>query len=188
MKPDRYFSVDIESSGPIPGRYSMLSLGACAVDEPEISFYVEFQPISADFIPEAMNISGFDLDELKKNGTPPLQAMADFKKWIDENSAGKKPVFVGFNASYDWQFVNWYFETFSGSNPFGFGAVDIKSFFMGLEGEHWSASSSSQLPKQYQPDTPQTHNALEDAKAQASIFSKMQQVARVTHPKRFSTD
>jgi hypothetical protein len=28
MKPERYFSVDIESAGPIPGKYSMLSLGA----------------------------------------------------------------------------------------------------------------------------------------------------------------
>jgi ribonuclease T len=26
-----YFSVDIEASGPIPGEYSMLSLGACLV-------------------------------------------------------------------------------------------------------------------------------------------------------------
>ncbi len=183
MKPDRYFSVDIESSGPIPGRYSMLSLGACAVDEPNLSFYVEFQPISADFVPEAMSISGFDLEQLKKTGTAPTQAMSEFKRWIDENSSGRKPVFVGFNASYDWQFVNWYFESFCGNNPFGFGAVDIKSFFMGLEGKNWSGSSSSQLPERFQPDTPQTHNALEDAKAQASIFFKMQQAARTNHPK-----
>ena len=183
MKPDRYFSVDIESSGPIPGRYSMLSLGACAVDEPELSFYVEFQPISAEFVPEAMKVSAFDLEKLKKTGTAPTQAMADFQKWIEENSSGQKPVFVGFNASYDWQFVNWYFDSFVGSNPFGFGAVDIKSFYMGLTGKDWSASSSSQLPERFQPDTPQTHNALEDAKAQASIFLKMQKAAGIKQSK-----
>jgi hypothetical protein len=46
VKPERYFSVDIESSGPIPGKYSMLSLGACAVDDPDVAFYVEFKPTS----------------------------------------------------------------------------------------------------------------------------------------------
>ena len=29
--PDTYISVDIEASGPVPGEYSMLSLGACVV-------------------------------------------------------------------------------------------------------------------------------------------------------------
>ena len=29
---DNYFSVDIEASGPIPGEYSMLSLGVCLVE------------------------------------------------------------------------------------------------------------------------------------------------------------
>ena len=28
-RPDLYFSVDIEADGPIPGPYSMVSLGAC---------------------------------------------------------------------------------------------------------------------------------------------------------------
>lgn len=174
MKRERYFSVDIESSGPIPGKYSMLSLGACAVDAPDVSFYVELQPISMEFDKEAMAVTGFDLGQLKKNGEQPSIAIPKFSQWIDDNAGSHRPVFVGFNACYDWQFVNWYFVTFCGKNPFGFGGIDIKSFFMGLAGCHWHESTSSQLPIEFQPDTPQTHNALEDAKAQASIFSKMQ--------------
>jgi hypothetical protein len=84
-----------------------------------------------------------------------------------------KPVFVGFNGSYDWQFVNWYFVNFCKVNPFGFGGIDIKSYYMGLAGIKWSATTSSQLPPQFKADVPQTHNALDDAKAQASIFSKL---------------
>lgn len=178
MKSERYFSVDIESSGPIPGRFSMLSLGACVIDTLDESFYVEFRPISQDYVADAIRVSGFDLDQLALSGREPSEAMPEFLKWVETVSDGMKPVFVGFNATYDWQFVNWYFETFCGRNPFGFGGVDIKSFYMGLTGSSWEASRSSKLPSKFQPDTPQTHNALEDAKAQASIFRKMMATKR----------
>jgi hypothetical protein len=36
--PSGYVSVDIEASGPIPRRYSMLALGACLVDDPARTF------------------------------------------------------------------------------------------------------------------------------------------------------
>ena len=52
MKAERYFSVDIETAGPIPGKYSMLSIGACVVDDPSQSFYAELQPINMEFVPE----------------------------------------------------------------------------------------------------------------------------------------
>ena len=68
MTPERYFSVDIESAGPIPEKYSMLSMGACAVDDPGVSFYVELQPIFADFVPKALEVSGFDLNRLMAVG------------------------------------------------------------------------------------------------------------------------
>ncbi len=178
MKPERYFSVDVESAGPIPGRYSMLSLGACAVDRPEETFYVELRPTSAEFVPAALQVSGFDLAALERDGRPPEEAMRSFRSWVETVAGAAKAVFVGFNATYDWQFVNWYLETYTGGNPFGFGGVDIKSYYMGLSGKPWSASSSSQLPPEFRPDLPQTHNALDDAVAQASIFAKMLKAAR----------
>jgi ribonuclease T len=84
-----------------------------------------------------------------------------------------KAVFVGFNACYDWQFVNWYLVRFVGDNPFGFAGLDIKSYYMGLSGKQWAETTSCQLPKKFQPDQPQTHNALEDVRAQASIVEKL---------------
>jgi DNA polymerase III epsilon subunit-like protein len=173
MKSERYFSVDIESSGPTPGKYSMLSLGACVVGKPDEAFYVELKPISKEFIPDALKVSGFDLDRLEKEGKSPREAMTAFRSWVEKVAADHKAVFVGFNACYDWQFVNWYLESFTGGNPFGFGGIDIKSYFMGLSGVSWAKTTSSQLPSEFQPDVPQTHNALEDARAQASIFQKL---------------
>ena len=61
---------------------------------------------------------------------------------------------------------------------FGFGGIDIKSYYMGLTGKPWSSSTSSQLPPEFLPDMPQTHNALDDARAQASIFAKMLKASR----------
>ena len=173
MKPERYFSVDVESAGPIPGKYSMLSLGACVVGDPSIAFYSELKPITEEFVPEAMAVTGLTLEQLKESGQDPEAALKAFCQWVEQHAAGFKPVFVGFNACYDWQFVNWYLHTYAGTNPFGFGGIDIKSYYMGIAETPWGQTTSSQLPVAYQPDTPQTHNALEDARAQASIFTKL---------------
>lgn len=177
MKHEVYISVDVESAGPIPGKFSLLSIGACLVENPSISFYVELKPINSNFIKEALEVSSFDLDDLARTGVEPLEAMRAFGEWISSNADEHKPVFVGFNGCYDWQFVNWYFHAFLSTNPFGFGGVDIKSYYMGLRDKDWSESTSSQLPDEFKPESRQTHNALEDAIAQASIFSKMREFA-----------
>jgi len=62
---------------------------------------------------------------------------------------------------------------FGVDNPFGFSGLDIKSYYMGLKGVRWSETTSSQLPDEFLPDRPQTHNALDDAIAQASIFERL---------------
>ena len=59
--PVRYFSVDIETAGPVPGHHPMLSLGAVVL-EPEglswscgPSFYAELKPSHAHVVPEALD-------------------------------------------------------------------------------------------------------------------------------------
>ena len=55
-----YIMVDIESDGPIPGDYSMICFGAVLVDEKlDRTFYGKIKPISNNFNPEALAISGF---------------------------------------------------------------------------------------------------------------------------------
>lgn len=65
-----YVSVDVETSGPIPGEFSLLSIGACLVTEPETSIYLELQPDSVKHDPEAVAVSGLDLGVLKREGLP----------------------------------------------------------------------------------------------------------------------
>lgn len=94
-----FISVDVETSGPIPGEYSMLSIGACLVDAPETSFERTLKPLNRNADPEALAVTGFSLEELERNGVEPRQAMTEFDAWIKAAcSKADVPVFVGLNA------------------------------------------------------------------------------------------
>lgn len=173
-----FISVDVETSGPLPGRYSLLTLGACVTSATDRRFYVEIKPISSEFVPEALQVNSLSLDELQRYGKEPEQAMAEFAQWTKQVSSDAKPVFVGFNAAFDWAFVNWYFHHYARDNPFNLAPVDIKSMFLGLRGGSWDDTRSSKLPSEFQPYHAATHNALDDALAQAEIFMKLLKVVR----------
>jgi DNA polymerase III epsilon subunit-like protein len=170
-----YFSVDIEASGPIPGEYSMLSLGACLVSAADHTFYAELRPISDRFVPDAMAITGFNLRDLSTRGRQPITVMQDLFDWAAIESHGLSSVFVGFNAAFDWSFVNWYFHKFLGKNPFGVAPLDIKAYYMGLAGCSWEETKSSKLPETLKPDRIEgsRHNALSDAVYQAELMRRM---------------
>jgi ribonuclease T len=166
-----FISVDVETAGPIPGKYSLLSIGACDADNPEQQFSCELKPISKDYVPEALAVTGLSLERLAETGLAPKDAMLQFAAWVRSISQdGKTPVFVGFNAAFDWSFVNYYFHQFLGENPFGFAALDIKSFYMGVAGSTWSDTRSSQMVEALKPRRVGDHDALHDAIFQAELF------------------
>jgi DNA polymerase III epsilon subunit-like protein len=166
-----YISVDIETAGPNPNDYSLLSIGACLVDDPRRTFYAELQPVSAKFVPSALAVCRLSLDVLAKTGVPPAQAMARFEHWLgSEVSRNLKPVFVAFNAVFDWMFVNDYFHRYLGRNPFGHSALDMKSLYMGVTGVPWTRTGMRHLIEHYQFDRSLTHHALQDALDQADLF------------------
>ena len=169
-----YVSVDVETSGPNPGQYAMLSIGACLVADTHRRFYVELQPSTLDATPEALAVSGLSLDDLARHGLPPTVAMQHFAGWLaDHMPPGVQPVFVGFNAPFDWMFVNDYFHRYLGHNPFGHSALDIKSFYMGLTGVPWSETSMRHVAARYHAEHKVAHQALQDALDQADAFLGM---------------
>ncbi len=171
---ETYISVDAETSGPNPSQYSLLSIGACVVFEPQITFYVEIQPQNNNAVPEAMAVSGLSLEELAARGLPPAEAMARFEGWVLEAvPADHRPVFVAFNAPFDWMFVNDYFHRFLGRNPFGHAALDLKSFYMALWGTCWSETSMRHVASRYVQGRTLTHHALQDALDQAELCRMM---------------
>ena len=169
-----FISVDIEAAGPYATRYSLLTIGACIVDAPEDAFYIELKPLSPDATPEALAVTGLSMAELTANGVEPAEAMLRFEQWtLSHVATGQRPVFVAFNASFDWMFVNEYFHRFLGRNPFGHSALDMKALYMGLSGASWSETSMRYVSARYLEDRQLTHHALNDARDQAELFRRM---------------
>jgi len=182
---DLYISADIESDGPIPGEFSMLSFGFAVAGsfdgesfspEPDrATFYRELQPISERFDPDALRVSGLDRNRLATEGAPPAAAMADAAAWVDEQASGdRRPVMVAYPAVFDWMFLHWYFVRFCGSSPFGFsGAIEMKTMYHRGAGVTLDRAGRDDLPPELLPDRPHTHDALADAIEQAEIFIRL---------------
>lgn len=165
-----FISVDVETSGPIPGPFSLLSIGACEIYRPEQAFSCLLQPISRNADPEALAVTGLSMEVLETDGVAPAQAMTQFAVWIESVRDVRTPIFVGFNAAFDWAFINHYFHMFYGRNPFGFAPLDIKSLYMGATGCEWAATKSSKMASVLGATSRGTHDALADAKHQAELF------------------
>lgn len=171
-----FLSVDVETSGPIPGEFSLLTIGACDVFDPQQTFSCELKPTTRNADPKALEVTGLSLDRLERDGLDPAVGMQKFRDWVIR-AAGPDgtPVFVGFNAPFDWSFVNYYFHRYLGENPFGFAALDIKSLYMGAARSSWAQTRSSQIAAALHPTLKGDHDALHDAQYQAELFRLIQQ-------------
>lgn len=166
--------VDVETAGPIPAQYAMLSIGACLVMDIGETFYVELKPDRDQVQPEALAISGLVMEDLRRDGIHPGEALLAFENWVKlVVPEGARAVLVAFNAPFDWMFIHDYFIRYLGRNPFGHSALDIKAYFMGQTGRDWSETSMQQISRYFLDEIRLTHNALRDAQDQAEIFQKI---------------
>ncbi|MFF4956123.1 3'-5' exonuclease [Streptomyces sp. NPDC001222] len=185
IKPSLYISVDIEADGPIPGPYSMLSLGAAvagvqdadgftAADPEDHTFYRELRPIADAFVPEALAVSGLDRERLTAEGAEPAVALGEFSDWVRELSTGAQPVMCGYPASYDWTFLYWYLIRFTGASPFGHsGCLDMKTLYATKAGLPLRAVAKGTMPRHLLSTRPHTHHALDDAIEQAELLARL---------------
>ncbi len=178
-----YVCVDVETAGPNPADFSLLSIGACLVDDLSSRFYIELRPVSVKYVAAALAVCHLSMEELARTGVAPKLAMEQFEQWLGSVvPRNQRPVFVAFNAVFDWMFVNDYFHRYLGRNPFGYSALDMKSFFMGVARVPWNKTSLQQVVERYQTEHVLTHNALQDALDQAELFHRIiaEQNARVS--------
>lgn len=159
-----WIMVDIESDGPAPGLYSMISFGAVVV-EPDLdeTFYVTLAPISSEYIPEALEVSGFSREETL-TFPKPEKSINQFNTWLQE--LGERPYFVSDNNGFDWQFINYYFWRFLGKNPFGHSSTNLGSLYKGLVGDTFK--NFKHLRK-----TKHSHNPVDDAMGNAEALITM---------------
>lgn len=164
-------SVDVEASGPIPGEYSMLSLGACVVGNTKLQYYVEIKPLNDNYVDKALAVCNLSMEELRIKGEDPSLAMDKFASWVKRVSGGAKPVFCSF-GTFDWMFTKWYLVKFGDERLFGPNGCDMKSYYAGMMNSGFFDSSKRVMPSIFKPSGKHTHNALDDAIEQAEIFER----------------
>lgn len=178
-----FFSVDVEASGPVPGLYNLVSIGAVPVADaggawkPEDDrFYVELKPIGGRFDKEAMAVHGIPRERLETAGTPADEAMRRLSAFVEERvrPGAARAVFVGHNVGFDWSYISYYYALFGLPNPFGYKSLDIKSLAMGRLGLGWFETGKENLetllPSVPRLDTELVHRADYDALYQAHLL------------------
>jgi hypothetical protein len=171
--PEIFVAVDVEADGPIPGPYSMLSLGMAVVGHLDLNFYTELKPISDQYVDRAVEVAGLNRDRLIAEAPSPEVAMRNAAKWINSLRKIGRPVFLAAPAVWDGMFVHWYFTRFTGTSPFGStgSGVDLRSFWMGMTGCEWVESRKGNIKRQLAlKDIEHTHHAGEDARELAIVF------------------
>lgn len=171
MTEEILISVDVETSGDTPSTGSLLSVGACLVADPQVGIYLELKP-QADrpWSAEAEGVHRLGHDRLEREGLDPAEAMGRLAEWVGEVAGTRWPVFVGFNAPFDWMFVADYFWRHLGRNPFGISALDLKSLYMGRYGvTRWEETRKVHVERRLGLRFEHTHNALQDARDQARL-------------------
>ena len=157
--------VDVEADGPIPGDYSMVSFGAVVVEPSmEHTFYGECCPISDKFVQEALDVCKVSREATLAFPKAEL-TMLKFKQWVND-VCESRPLFISDNNGFDWQFINWYFHHFTGSNPFGFSSKNLGSMYQGMMKNCFK--SFKHLRK-----TKHTHHPVDDAKGNVEALLQM---------------
>ncbi len=185
-KVDAYFSADVETDGPIPGPFSILSFALVYAgsfdgkrfqrpDDYKQRLYAELRPISPNFEPEALRVNGLDRARLCLQGESPEKAMTEASRWVKSVAGTSQPVLVAYPLSFDWSWLYWYFIRFSAEgSPFAYSrCFDIKTALAVKAAIPISEAGRSRIDPSLRSRHPHTHHAVDDAIAQAEIFAKV---------------
>lgn len=183
---DIYFSADVETDGPIPGPFSMLSFALVYAgrfdgerfvrsDAYDCHFQAELRPISDQFQDEALRVNRLDRERLCREGQDPEKAMTEAARWVRSVAAGARPVVVAYPLSFDWTWLYWYFVRYSAEgSPFNHsGCFDIKTAYAVKAGVPIALAGRRQMAESLRPAGAHSHDALEDAIEQARIFANL---------------
>lgn len=178
---ETYVSLDIESTGPVPGLYSMIALGAAAFSQSgqELGCWTaNLQELEgAGRHPDTMawwQTRPREWEQATRDQEDPATAMAAFSKWV-QKLPGKK-IAAAWPAAFDFAFVNYYCHRFTGGNPLGFACLDIRSLAMGVtrsQGYYDLKQTEIQQMWQVAKQGLNAHVALDDAIEQGRLLVQL---------------
>ena len=176
-----YISVDVECTGYVPGKFSMISLGAVAVnrngdllDKFAVNIHEligsERDPDTMEFWKKNSEAYKATLEDRKR----PEVAMKEFVDWFTNFT---NPVFVFMPAKFDAMFVYWYLQTFVPemnylSSP---DAIDVKTLAMvAMKKDTPELARKRDWPNNWKnKKIRHNHVAVDDAEEQAEQFIKI---------------
>lgn len=183
-----YISVDVETTGLIPGQFDLLSVGAVDC----FNLNNTFHEVIADVDDKALQWDDNTKDWWESQ-TEAKERLAAQKKLQhpDDNlmtwrincdaaerfiiwlSALEKPLmFVAWPASFDYPWIQYWFQDNGLENPFSYRTIDVKSYACGKLGIDFNADRDT-FPEWLNEKPEFPHDALSDAITQAKQFRKL---------------
>lgn len=173
-----YVSTDVETDGPVAGVHSMLSLGSAAfsADKRLLGCFSANLATLPDCQPDPVTTAWWATQPeawaaCRQHPEAPIEVMTRYVSWLKDLPG--RPVFVAYPTAFDFPFVYYYLMRFTGENPFGFSAIDIKTYAMAMLGRPYRGSGKHAMPDRWFDPAPHTHVALDDALEQGWLFCNM---------------
>lgn len=173
-----YLSIDVETDGPIPGMYSMLSFGVAAMDITGAvldTFSVNLELLD-DACENADTMKWWKqrwhlYEETRKDAVHPSQAMQDYVTWQKQlrKDHDCKLAYIGYPIVFDQMFVYWYAIKFTGKDYAGFSGADIKSYASAALKKPYKEVNKRDMPARWKSESKHTHIAIDDAIEQGKL-------------------
>ncbi len=141
----------------------MVEFGAVNCEDPTQTFHAKLKPISDNWVPEALAVTGYTREQTA-TWDDPVTVMHDFKRWLEEQCGNKRPMFISDNNGFDWQFINYYFWKFCKINPFGHSSTNLGSLYKGTQ-------RNMRVNFKHLRKTAHTHNPVDDAMGNVEAFN-----------------
>lgn len=175
--------LDVESTGLIPERCSILSLGAVDLEDPTNQFYDECRIWDGAHVTEdALKINGFSKEEIEDPAKKSeAELVAAFIAWACDRPRDR--TLAAQNVSFDLEFVQAAAHRAGIESPFGKRTLDVHSLvWMHMTGRgieppidnhHSAISLDVALRYAGVPEEPKPHNALTGALCHAEVISRI---------------
>ncbi len=175
-------SADVEASGIIPAKHSILSIGAVDLHDPERQFYGECRAWDgAEYMEDAFEVNGFTIADMTDPNKQSLEElMGKFYEWMAE---AKEKTLAAQNVSFDRDFLNDSFGRSHISWHFSYRTVDLHSVAYAdhikrgipipMKNDRTGLNLDKILNYVGIPDEPTPHNALTGAQSTAEALSRI---------------
>lgn len=177
---DIFVSADIETDGHLPGKHSMLSFAAAALNinrEVIGTFsrnlhtlpYAQQDPETMQFwskFPEAYQ-------ETRKDCVEPKRAFEEFRDWTNWLKQFGTPIFMVYPGRFDMRFIDWYSLSFIGESLLGRSSIDLKTYAYATMKAPFRRCVKKNFPKRWFTNRPHTHIAIDDAIEQGELGVNM---------------